>query len=593
MGKLRHNNIDDNNSKTISRRNFIMGGLSAGVLLSLGAARLYADDADAEKKLSPRKAMDMKKPNILWFISDDTSTDAIGYTGGRALTPNIDSVAREGIIFENFFCVSPACTPSRYNYLAGRYGGKCPAVVEGAKAGEPYNLFFNTAIDPIREKTIGNVLQGAGYRTGFVGKWHTGASAADIAAIPHIDKNADVRDPSVQAQLKAQQEYLCSIVRKTGFDYARSVIWGNHESLPDAAKNHNIEWITKGALDFIDEAAEDGKPFFLSMATTTIHGPNHVSSLMADPRLTAGGYSDDPLGCQAPRASIYERICKAGIEYNSTTAGALWMDDALGAVFTKLRKLGIEDNTIVIVSTDHGPSDSKGGKFSVYESGVKIPFCIKWKEGFKGGRKTDALSQSIDLMPTLLDLAGVKLPENMKVDGKSLAPLLKGESNSAVRDDLYFEFGYARAVRTTRWKYIAYRLPPSILDPIKSGKVDMLFTQYGKPIKPDVINPTLLTPTLQRFPHYFEPDQLYDLEKDPQEQTNLAADPKFAGVLAEMRERLRIHLNTMESPFPLDNPDPFFASARFETLKAGVQKRLTQEYPLWKADAEYMGFDRK
>jgi arylsulfatase A-like enzyme len=162
-----------------------------------------------------------------------------------------------------------------------------------------------------------------------------------------------------------------------------------------------------------------------------------------------------------------------------------------------------------------------------------------------------------------------------------------------VRDDVYFEYGYARAVRTARWKYIAYRLPPSILDSIKSGKVDMLFTQYGKPIKPDVIRPTLLTPTLQRFAHYFEPDQLYDLEKDPQEQINLAADQKYAGVLAEMRERLRVHLKTMKTPFPLDDPDPFFTSARFTALKSGVLERLAKEYPLWKDDAEYMGFDRK
>lgn len=577
-----------------SHKDFIRRSFSAGVLLSLAAKGLCAEDPVAEKNLSLKTETKMKKPNILWFISDDTSADALGYTGGRALTPHIDSIARDGVVFDKFFCVSASCTPSRYNYLTGHYGGRCPIVVEGAKKGEPYSLEFNPRLDPSREKTIGHLLQSAGYRTGFVGKWHVAGSKKDLDAIQKIDKSADVHDPAVQAQLKTQQEQLCAIVRKAGFDDARSVIWGNHESLPEAARIHNIEWTTKGALDIIDQANREGKPFFLSMAATAIHGPNHVSALMSDPRLTGGGYSEDHLGCQASRASIYERIAHTpGMEYNSTTAGALWMDDALGAVLEKLKALGIEENTIVIVSTDHGPSDAHGGKFSVYESGVNIPFCLKWQGTLKGGRRISALAQNIDLLPTLLALAGVAQPTDLPVDGKNLAPLLKGEPTSEVRDDVYFEYGYARAVRTARWKYIAYRLPPSILDPIKSGKVDMLFTQYGKPIKPDVINPTLLTPTLQRFPHYFDPDQLYDLEKDPREQTNLAADPKFAGVLAEMRERLRVHLNTMESPFPLDNPDPFFASARFETLKAGVQKRLTQEYPLWKADAEYMGFDRE
>jgi arylsulfatase A-like enzyme len=564
------------------------------VLLSLAAKGLCAEDPVAEKNLSLKTETKMKKPNILWFISDDTSADALGYTGGRALTPNIDSIARDGVIFENFFCVSTVCTPSRYNYLTGQYGGRCPAVIEGSKKGEPYNLYFNTHLDPSREKTIGHLLQSAGYRTGFVGKWHVGGSKADAAAIQKIDDNADVRDPVVQAQLKTQQEQLCALVRKAGFDDARSVIWGNHESLPDAAKIHNLEWTTKGALDIIDQASRDGKPFFLSMATTTIHGPNHVSALMSDPRLTGGGYTDAHLGSQASRASIYERIAHTpGLEYNSTTAGALWMDDAMGAVLKKLKDLGIEEDTIVIFSTDHGPSDSHGGKASVYESGVHIPFCLKWQGKIKGGQHIKALAQNIDLLPTLLALAEVTQPADLTVDGKNLVPLLFENGPSKVRDDAYLEFGYARAVRTEQWKYIACRLPPSILDPIKSGNVNMLYTQYGKPIKPDVIKPTMFTPTLQRFPNYFVPDQLYDLEKDPREQTNLAADPKFADVMAGMRERLRAHLKTMESPFPLDNPDPFFTSARFETLKAGVQKRLTQEYPLWKADAEYMGFDRK
>ena len=181
----------------------------------------------------------------------------------------------------------------------------------------------------------------------------------------------------------------------------------------------------------------------------------------------------------------------------------------------------------------------------------------------------------------------------MKVDGKSLAPLLKGESNSAVREDLYFEFGYARAVRTTRWKYIAYRLPPSILEPVKNGKVEMLYTQYGQAIKPDVVKPTLLTPTLQKFPHYFEPDQLYDLENDPNELKNLAGEPGCSKILTEMRERLRSYLKTFPCPFPLDNSDPFFSSERFGKLKAGVDKRLEKEIPLFEKDAKFIGFNRK
>lgn len=538
-----------------------------------------------------RSAMTRQRPNILWFISDDTSHGMLGYAGGRALSPNIDSVARSGVSFDNFFCVSPACAPSRYNYLTGRFGGRCPSVAEGATRHEPYNLFFNTHLDPAREQTVGHWLQRAGYRTGHVGKWHTYASAADVAAIPHIDRDADIHDPSVQARLKAQQEHLCALVRKAGFDHAHGVIWGNHQLLPKAVRNHNLEWITRGALDFIDGATRDNQPFFLCFAPTTIHAPNHVSSLRSDPRLTGGGIADGHLGSQASRSSIFERLERAeGVEMNSTTAGVLWMDDALGALLLRLRSLGIEDNTIVIVSTDHGPSDSRGGKFSVYDPGIRIPFCLQWKGHIAGDRRVGEFAQSIDLAPTLLELTGASPSAGTVLDGTSLLPLLKGEPRGGRRDDMYFEFGYARAVRTRRWKYIAWRPPPSVLDPIRDGRTDALCSCFGRSIPPEITRPTLLTPTLHNFPHYFAPDQLYDLERDPREKRNLAGDPEHAGTLAEMRSRLRERLSIFASPFPLEEPDPFFSSSRFEELKKALQERLARELPLWKKDAQQIGF---
>lgn len=566
---------------------WVTGGVLMAHGMAFGGQRDAIDPRPAAAPITEteKKAM-AKRPNILWLISDDTSHGMLGYAGGRVLSPNIDSLARNGVVFDNSFCVSPACCPSRYNCLTGRYGGRAASVRDGAKPGEPYNLFFNTSIDPASERTIGHLLQEAGYRTGHVGKWHTHASAADVAGIPPIARDADIRDPAVQAQMKAQQEYLCGVVRKAGFDYAQRVVWGNHESLPQAVRIHNLEWTTKGALDFIDGAIKEGRPFFLSMATTTIHGPNHAASLLSDPRLTGGGYADDQLGCQASRASIYERLSKpGGVGFNSTTAGVLWMDDALGAVLARLRALGIEDNTLIIFSTDHGPSDTNGGKFSVYEPGVRIPFCVQWRGRIAGGRRVQDLVQTTDFLPTILELAGVPRPGNLALDGNSFAPLLTGSARSSGRDELYFEFGHARSVRTQRWKYIAWRPPASL-----TGKGDMLSTHYGKPIKPDVTEPTLLTPTLHHHPGYFDPDQLYDLEKDPGEMRNLAGDPQHQAVLAEMKGRLRKHLESLGAPFPLEQPDPFFASPQCEKLKAAVRVRVARDWPLFVKDAEWIGF---
>ena len=451
-----------------------------------------------------------QRPNIVWIIPDDTNHRMLGFGGGAVLSPNLDSIARNGVVLNQFHCPAPACGPSRYSYFTGHYGGRCPTADfrrDGQDADEPYRIFFNAVLDPDKELSVGHALQRAGYRTGHVGKWHIDGSSEDQAALPVFDPDDDPRDRAVGAKMSAHQERLCQLVRRAGFDYAHSVIWGNHQTLPMAARNHNIEWITKGALDFIDQCAPGDAPFFLSMATTTIHGPNHVSSLLADPHLTAAGYADDHLGCQPSRQSIYERISEAeGVKFNSTTAGVLWMDDAVGAVLDKLRSLGLEGNTLVIFSGDHGPS--LGGKFTTYQRGTRIPFTAQWLDRIPAGRVVDELTQNIDFLPTLLDAAGADAPEGMVLDGQSLLPLLSGSQDHLPgRDDLYFEFGYTRACRTRKWKYIA---SPKIA-PWEKNK---------KNFKP-------------------RPPELYDLSNDPSEKKNIIKQyPEIAKDMQKLYEHI-------------------------------------------------------
>lgn len=534
-----------------------------------------------------------ESPNIVWIIPDDTNHRMLGFGGGAVLSPNLDSIARNGVVFRQFHCSAPACGPSRYTYFTGHYGGRCPTDEfrrEGPEADEPYRLFFNTCLDPDKELSVGRALQQAGYRTGHVGKWHIDASPEDVAALPGFDPDDDPRDPAVAAKMAMHQAQLCEIVRKAGFDYARRVVWGNYQTLPQKARNHNIEWITKGALDFIDQCAPGEAPFFLSMATTTIHGPNHVSSLLADPHLTPAGYADDHLGCQASRQSLYERLSQAeGVKFNSTTAGVLWMDDAVGAVLDKLRALGLERNTLVIFSGDHGPS--LGGKFTTYQRGTRIPSIAQWPARIPAGRVVDELTQNIDFLPTLLEAAGAGAPESLTLDGRSLLPLLTGAQDDLPgRDDLYFEFGYTRAVRTRRWKYIAWRLPRQVINDLQSGEREALCTHYGRPLPSDRVEPSLITASLVAYPHYFDPDQLYDLESDPYERRNLAGDEQFAPVLAEMRARLCKYLDTFDRPFPLDDLHGFYASERFQELRAKVAERVARERDPWCQDMDFIGF---
>lgn len=509
----------------------------------------------------------------------------LGSYGGNVLSPNLDSLAADGVQLSQFCCVAAACSPSRYNYLTGRYSSRCHAAGFAPQSGAPCNIWFNCQLDPARERSLPHRLQAAGYRTGFVGKWHLGGSAKDQAALPSFDADEDPYAPDVAARMRQHQAQLAAMVQKNGFDVADRVVDGNHQGVPDAARGHNLEWTTEGALAFLDGCADDERPFFLNVATTTIHAPDHAASLHGDPRMTVAGPQDGHLGCQASRASIYERLRDADLPYNSTTAGVLWMDDAVGALLQRLRELGIEENTIVVYATDHGFS---GGKFSVYEAGLRIPFIIKWPDNLPAGVQRDGLAHSVDLAPTLLDLVGVEPAADAALDGSSLVPLLR--EGTSLHDMLYSEFGYTRAIRTARWKYIAWRLPELRLAAIRSDEPDALCTHFGRPIKTDQVRATLMTPLILNHPHYFDADQLYDLEADPYERHNLIDEPEHQQIADQLRERLLRQLTAFEHEFPLDRVDGIHTVGSFDRQRQRALSCLRQGEDEYDRIAEVGGF---
>ncbi|MCF7853153.1 MAG: sulfatase-like hydrolase/transferase [Candidatus Pacebacteria bacterium] len=506
--------------------------------------------------------MTSNRPNILRIVSDDTSEEMLGYSGGNVLTPNIDSIAGNGVVFDNFHCPSTVCMASRYAALTGHYCGRCPAESfrRQCDGQTPYSVAFNTDIMPGRDKTIGHVLQGAGYRTGYVGKWHTGPKEEELGT-RWFAKDDDPRDPAIAAKLEEHQEALCEQVRRNGFDYAGGISWGNPQPGDrqiEELEVHNLEWMTKAALDFVDATAREGTPFFLNYAVTTIHGNGHIESLLADPRLTPAGYREDHLGCMPDRPSIYTRIVEAGLPFNFVTSGALWMDDAIGALLERLRKLHVLENTIVIYSSDHGACEDKA---TVYQGGTRIPCVLQWRQSVPPARHVTALTQNIDWVPTLAAAAGTPIPDGMALDGRNILPLLTGETCEVPdRDDLYFEHGYARAVRTARWKYMAYRLPQGLIDTMHAGDCERACNPNGS------FNDVAKCLSVERHPDFFDPDQLYDLAADPGERYNLADDPAYAEVLEEMRQRLRRYLDTFDQPFPIDQRQAFIYTQEFARL---------------------------
>ncbi len=501
------------------------------------------------------------RPNIIRFISDDTSRQMLGYSGGNVLTPTIDSIAANGAVFNAFHCPSTVCMASRYAALTGHYCGRCPAPSfrKAFPADQPYSIGFNTHIIPGVEKTVGHVLQDAGYTTGYVGKWHTGPEEAALGT-KWFNVDDDPADPAVDGKLTAHQERLCQQIRNNGFDFAGGISWGNPQPGDRQIRKlevHNLEWMTHNALSFLDDCLGE-VPVFLNYALTPIHGNGHIESLLTDPRLTPAGYLEDHLGCMPERAAIYERIIDAGLPFDFITAGALWMDDAIAAVMQKVRDAGQWDNTIFIYTSDHGACEDKS---TIYQGGVHIPCVMQWPGVITFGRTISALCQNIDWLPTFAEIAGADVPDDIVVDGASLVPLLRGETHEVDgREDLYFEFGHTRGVRTPRWKYIAFRLPPDSLDKMKHGEYDRACDHNGHTF--DVAKCLCV----ERHPDFFAADQLYDLTADPDETRNLAGDPVYADVLQEMQDRLRRYLHTFEHPFDLNRRQPFLTTDAFAEL---------------------------
>jgi len=390
--------------------------------------------------------MSIKKPNIVWFITDDTGFNMLHYTGGNVLTPNIDRIASDGVTCSEYHTAAPACTPSRFSYLTGQYPSSCssPDFSKNMLEHEPYKPQFNAHMAD-DSPSIARVFQRAGYATAFTGKWHASGFARS-----QFNIDDDPRDPQVKAKLTRDYQGMQQIIRSTGFDTVEAVAWGNTDHRPiESLRYHNIEWSTQAALEFLDQQEGSDAPFFLNFATTTIHGPHHVASIEGDPTVTENGLLDKAPDVQAPRKTIRTRLEAAGIEVDHRSAGALWTDDAFGAVMQKVEEMGLAENTICVFSTDHGIGVD-GGKFSCYQGGVHIPHCMMWKGNIAPGSQCAELLQNTDFLPTMADMAGVEIPAEDRIDGRSYWPALRDKSDHS--EDLYFEWGITRAVRTKKLK---------------------------------------------------------------------------------------------------------------------------------------------
>jgi arylsulfatase A-like enzyme len=546
---------------------------SALTLVTFLAALLLAPLAALHAADAPAPA----RPNVILIITDDqsprnpptpeypglVSPPGFGFGGDRVLTPHVDRLAREGIVMTNANVSCPVCSPSRYTTLTGRYATRTQ--------GEVFKRQFpiGTMARPENNVELGHgevnlprLLQAAGYTTAWVGKshiieqeileqpkrWGTAAAPGLKPYPPDSDPRTDAK---VNQAMRDNQQWWRDRIRKEGFDWVGAAYPGNLLELFNKAANvHNVEWTTRSVLDFLEtRSADSDKPFFLYYGTTIPHGPDpwgktkdgFARAIDADPGYTGEGYRTDlDYSFMPTRSAIRKEVVAAG--FDEKHAWLTWLDHSIGAILRKLDERNLTRETLVILTSDHGTW--RYGKTTMYDGGLKVPLVMRWPAGIKPGSTYPHIVLNTDYAATILDLAKANVPADYKLDGVSLAPVMRGQKSGALREETFHEIGFARAVKTAKWKYIAVRYPPEVQRRIEAGEKFPAFLKDAppNPLPYLVGNSHLGYNSSRHNPNYFQTDQLYDLENDPQEKTNVIE--RHPEVIAELKARLSKHLAT-------------------------------------------------
>lgn len=514
-----------------------------------------------------------KKPNIIVFVTDDEGFHHISRYGADVQTPAIDELAEKGVTFTQAIAPAAVCTPSRYSIMTGLYAGKNKSNTfkQENPPGNPYKITWNTFLTE-EDITLHEVMSSYGYYTGMVGKWHLSDFSGED--LPIFSGREDLDSPSTDRKLQQHQAMIVDKVKAvSGADFVANVVAENNEELPiERLRVHNPEWITQGAIEFLDSANAE-RPFFLVVASTNPHGPSATLALKVSPIYTPEGRMPASSTYHPPRREIETRLKSQNLNLEHQHVSALFVNDQIAALQRKINEMGQADNTVFLFVSDH---NSEPGKATTYDAGVRIPMIMTWPGIIDGGTVNDNVVQVTDIFPTVLDVAGLNI--DLGLDGRSMLPAV--QTASPLRNEAYLEMGWTRAVRTKRYKYIAFRYPQPIVDEMKRGIRQEAPNHLDLPAQgqPNI--------TMQYYNGYFAADQLYDLQADPNEQFNLAYDPNYATVLKDMKARLQRYLSSFSHPFDL-NDTAYMESESFNRLVKITLDKAPERQPVWASHVRF------
>jgi N-acetylglucosamine-6-sulfatase len=444
-------------------------------------------------------AVEDARPNIVFVLVDDLRWDEIGAAGHSYVrTPSIDRIAREGAYFSRAFTTTPLCSPARATFLTGLYPHSNGITDNLARNEQSHQL-----------ETFPKMLNAVGYDTAFIGKWHMGnddSPRPGFSTWAGMKGQGEALDPelNIDGVRKAFEGYVTDILTGLSLEFiekprdAPFLLYLSHKAL-----HPNITQLDDGS----STTSPSGVPGFIAADRhkgmyadePVLRRPNSGVAPTDRPALMRQIGDLPPLGVATitPEETIHQR-----------QEMLLAVDESLGKIVSAIDALGELDNTIIVVTSDHGFWYGEHGLSNerrlAYEEALRIPLMIRYPQKIAAGLRPDQMVLSIDIAPTMLDLAGASPPENLH--GMSLAPILSGGSpewRSSFLVEYYsdtvferiFKMGY-KAVRTDRYKYIQY--------------VDI-----------------------------DDANELYDLAADPYELRNVINDPRYADTLSEMQLELQ------------------------------------------------------
>lgn len=434
-----------------------------------------------------------KKTNIISIITDDQGIWSLGcYGNSDAITPTIDNLANNGIRFDNFFCVSPVCSPARASFFTGRIPSQ-HGILDWL---DEWNNGYTTDEYLKGQSTFVDILAKNGYECALSGKWHLGLSNTPQKGFKYWYSH-----------------------QKGGGNYYNAPVYKNGNLINE--EGYITDTITDNGIKFLELIHKKAKPFYLSLNYTAPHSPwdksNHPQEILSlynecefhsCPREQRHKWSID---CFYPKNETERRETLSGY-FSALTS----LDNNLKRVMDKLKELNELENTLIIFTSDNGMNMGHHGIYgkgngtspiNMYDSSVKVPFFITKIGDIKPTVCKEMLSH-YDVRPTILEYLGIEddLDKNVKLPGKSFASLLRGEAFKKEENELvvFDEYGPTRMIRTENFKYI-HRYP------------------YG-------------------------PHELYDLINDPNEEKNLIYDSSKKEIISELRLRMKKWFSNYVNP---------------------------------------------